>query len=90
VAVDQRQHRRAGVALPPALSETSCTADCTRHANVFTWTRGSLASGSSATFSITVKASAPGKVLVLAAAVAQNPDPKPLNNFSIAQITITP
>jgi hypothetical protein len=57
------------------LSETACTADSSGHVNAFTWTLGSLASGSAATFSMTVKASAPGKVLVLAAAVSQNPTP---------------
>jgi uncharacterized repeat protein (TIGR01451 family) len=79
----------AGVALPAALSETSCASGCARHANVFTWTLASLASGASAKFSITVKASAAGKVLVLAAAASHNPDPHPLNNISIQQITIT-
>ena len=79
----------AGVALPAALSEASSTSGCARHANVFTWTLASLTSGASAKFSITVKASAAGKVLVLAAAASQNPDPHPLNNISIQQITIT-
>jgi large repetitive protein len=78
----------AGVGLPAALSEVSCTSGCARHANVFTWSLASLASGASAKFSITVKASVAGKVLVLAAAASQNPDPKPLNNISISQITI--
>ena len=79
----------AGILLPPALSETSCTPGCARHANVFTWTLASLASGASAQFAITVKASAAGKVLVLAAAASQNPDPNPLNNITVQQITIT-
>jgi uncharacterized repeat protein (TIGR01451 family) len=78
----------AGVLLPAALSEVSCTAGCARHANVFTWSLASLASGASATFAITVKASAAGKVLVLAAAASQNPDPNPYNNISLQQITI--
>jgi hypothetical protein len=30
----------------------------------------------------------PGRVLLLAAAAAQNPDPRPLNNISIQQIII--
>jgi uncharacterized repeat protein (TIGR01451 family) len=79
----------AGVALPAALSETSCTSACARHANVFTWTLTSLASGASAKFTITIKADAKGKVLMLAAAASQNPDPEPLNNISTQQITIT-
>jgi YVTN family beta-propeller protein len=79
----------AGVLLPPALSEVSCTSGCARYANVFTWSLASLAKGASAQFSITVKASAAGKVLVLAAAASQNPDPNPLNNISLQQITIT-
>ena len=79
----------AGVLLPAALSKVSCTSSCARHANVFTWSLASLASGASAKFAITVKASAAGKVAVLAAAASQNPDPKPLNNISIQQIKIT-
>ena len=79
----------AGILLPAALSEVSCTSGCARHANAFTWTLASLASGASAKFAITVKASAKGNVLVLAAAASQNPDPHPLNNISIRLITIT-
>jgi len=79
----------AGILLPSALSEVSCTSGCARHANVFTWSLASLASGASAKFTITVKASAAGKVLVLAAAASQNPDPKPLNNISTQEIKIT-
>jgi uncharacterized repeat protein (TIGR01451 family) len=78
----------AAVLLPAALSELSCTPSCTRHANLFTWTLASLASGASAEFAITLKASAAGKIVVLAAAASQNPDPKPLNNIAISQITI--
>ena len=79
----------ASVLLPAAVSELSCTQGCARHANVFTWTLASLASGTSAKLAITVKASAAGKALVLAAAASQNPDPHPLNNISLQQITIT-
>ena len=79
----------AGIVLPSALSETSCTSGCARHANVFTWTLASLASGASAKFTITVKASRTGTATVLAAAVSANPDPHPLNNISLQQITIT-
>jgi YVTN family beta-propeller protein len=78
----------AGVALPAALSEVSCTSSCARHANVFTWTLASLASGASAKFTITVKASRTGTATVLAAAASQSPDPHPLNNVSIQQISI--
>lgn len=55
---------------------------------MFTWALASLASGTSAKFTLTVKASATGKVLVLAAAASQNPDPHPLNNVAIQQISI--
>jgi uncharacterized repeat protein (TIGR01451 family) len=79
----------AGVLLPAALSELSCTSGCVRHANVFTWALASLAPGASAKFAITVQASAAGKVLVLAAVASQNFDPHPLNNISAQQITIT-
>jgi uncharacterized repeat protein (TIGR01451 family) len=79
----------AGVRLPAQLSEVSCTSDCARHANVFTWTTEALASGASAQFSITVKANAAGKATVLAAVAAQNCDPHPRNNISVQQITIS-
>jgi Domain of unknown function DUF11 len=79
----------AAVLLPSALSEVSCTASCTRHGNLFTWSLGTLASGASSGFSVTVKASKAGTVLVLAVAASQNPDPKPLNNIAIDKITIT-
>jgi uncharacterized repeat protein (TIGR01451 family) len=78
----------AGVLLPSALSEVSCTSSCARHRNVFTWTMAALASGASAQFSITVKANAAGRVLLLAAAVSQNPDPNPRNNISVQRISI--
>jgi uncharacterized repeat protein (TIGR01451 family) len=79
----------AGVRLPAALSEVSCTSSCARHANVFTWTLAALASGASAQFSVTVKANAAGRVTVLAAAVSQNCDPHPRNNISAKQIVIS-
>jgi uncharacterized repeat protein (TIGR01451 family) len=79
----------AGVLLPPALSEVSCTASCARHRNVFTWTTAALASGASAQFSVTVKANAAGKARVLAVAASQNPDHNPRNNISVQQIAIS-
>jgi uncharacterized repeat protein (TIGR01451 family) len=78
----------AAVLLPPALSEISCTAGCARHRNVSPWTLASLASGAAAKFGLAVKASPTGKVLVLAAAASQNPDPDPLNNIAIQTISI--
>ncbi len=77
-----------GVRLPAALSEVSCTADCARHRNVFTWTLAALASGASAQFAITVKADAAGRVSVLAAAATHSCDPNPRNNVSVQKITI--
>ena len=79
----------AGVLLPSRLSEVSCTSDCARHRNVFTWTLDTLASGASDQFSVTVKANAAGKVTVLAAAASRGCDPQPRNNVSVAQITIS-
>jgi Domain of unknown function DUF11 len=91
-------HRRAGpataskviaaIALPAALSELSCTPGCTRHANVYTWALPSLASGASVAFRITLRASKTGTALVMAAAASQNPDPNPLNNIAISQVSI--
>jgi hypothetical protein len=78
----------AGLLLPPALSEVSCTSSCAVHHNVFLWTLAALASGSSAQFSVTVKAHAAGRVRVLALATSQNCDPNPRNNFSLQQVTI--
>ena len=78
----------AGVLLPAALSQRSCTPGCARHGNLFTWTLAALPAGTSASFAITVQASAVGKALVLAAAASQTPDPRPLNNIAIQQISI--
>jgi Domain of unknown function DUF11/Bacterial Ig-like domain (group 3)/Putative Ig domain len=78
----------AAVTLPPALSETSCSPGCARHANLYTWTLSSLADGASAKLSIAVKASRTGTATVLAAAVSQNIDPDLRNNISTQQITI--
>jgi hypothetical protein len=78
----------AGVRLPWALSEVSCTSDCGVHRNVFTWTLTRLASGDSAQFAVTVKASAAGRARVLAAAISQHCDPNPRNNISVQEITI--
>jgi len=78
----------AGLLLPPALSEVSCTSSCAVHRNVFLWTLTALASGASAQFSVTVNAHAAGRVRVLAVAMSQNCDPNPRNNFSVQQVTI--
>ena len=78
----------AALALPAALSQVSCSSGCIRHANVDAWTLTSLASGASAKFSVTVKASRAGPATVVAAAASQTRDPKPLNNIAAAQITI--
>jgi uncharacterized repeat protein (TIGR01451 family) len=78
----------AAVALPSALSEVSCTQGCTRYGNVLVWAVPALAAGGSAEVAVTVKASKAGTVLLLAAAAAQVPDPRPLNNLSIQAITI--
>src|ERR1700731_3324435 len=45
--------------------------------NLFSWALASLASGGSAKFTVTVKASKAGTALVLAVAASQNADPKP-------------
>ena len=78
----------AAIALPAALSETSCSTGCGRHANIYSWTVTSLASGAADKFTITVKASRTGTATVLAAAASQSPDPNLLNNISIQQISI--
>jgi hypothetical protein len=78
----------AAVGLPAALSATSCSAGCARHGNIYTWTLASLASGATAKYTITVKASRTGNVIIGAVAVAQNADPKPLNNIAAWQITV--
>jgi Tol biopolymer transport system component len=78
----------AGIALPPALSEVSCTPGCAEHDNLLTWTQDTLPSGGTATFTTTIQANAAGKALVLAAAASRNPDPTPLNNIAIQKISI--
>jgi uncharacterized repeat protein (TIGR01451 family) len=78
----------AAIVLPSALTETSCSAGWARHGNVYTWTLASLGDGASTQFSITVKASRTGTATVLAAASSQSPDHNPLNNLSLAAISI--
>ena len=78
----------AAIVLPAALSETSCSSGCARHGNVYVWTLASLGNGASAQFSITVKASRAGTATVLAVAASQSPDRNPLNNISLAQVSI--
>jgi hypothetical protein len=56
----------------------SCSSGCTRLANVDAWTVASLASGASAKFTVTVKASRTGSATLLGAAAPPGPDPKPL------------
>ena len=79
----------AGILLPPALSEVSCTPACAEHDNLLTWAQAALPAGGALTFTLTIQANAAGKALVLAAAAAHNPDPHPLNNIALQQITIT-
>jgi uncharacterized repeat protein (TIGR01451 family) len=79
----------AAILLPPSLSEVSCTAGCTRHRNTFTWTLATLASGASAQFAITVKATRPGRARLLSIAESHTPDPSPRNNTAVQTITIT-
>ena len=80
----------AGVALPAALSEVSCTPSCTRHANVFTWNVTLLTPSSPAKLSITVRANAAGMAQLLAAVAAQGPDQNPSNNAAAWQVSIIP
>jgi uncharacterized protein DUF11/putative Ig domain-containing protein len=79
----------AAVALPASLAETACSSGCARHANVYSWTAASLADGTSATYTVTVKGAAAGKALVLGAVVSASQDPDPLNNIALATVTIT-
>jgi hypothetical protein len=79
----------AGILLPAALSEVSCTPACAEHGNLLTWAQPSLPAGGAATFTLTIQASATGKAPVLAAAAAHNPDPHPLNNIALQQVTVT-
>jgi hypothetical protein len=78
----------AAIALPAALSPVSCSSGCARLANVDAWTLASLASGASAKFTVTVRASRTGTATLLGAAASPSPDPKPLNNITVAQITV--
>jgi Putative Ig domain/Domain of unknown function DUF11 len=78
----------AAVILPDSLAEVACSSGCSRQGGLITWSQSSLANGASMPETVTVRATGPGPALILAAADAANPDPAPLNNISLAAITI--
>jgi hypothetical protein len=78
----------AALTLPANVTEVSCTGGCSKSRGLLTWTATSLASGSSVSYQVTVKAAQPGKAILLGAAASRNPDPHLLNNIAIATITV--
>jgi hypothetical protein len=79
----------AGLDLPAELSELSCTPGCADVDGLLIWTMPSLAAGASQVFTVRMRATAAGKVTLLAAAASQSPDPDPFNNIAVQVITIT-
>lgn len=78
----------AVLTLPANVTEVSCTGGCSRSRGLLTWSASSLASGASVGYQVTVKAAQPGKALLLGAAASGNPDPRLLNNVTVATITV--
>jgi uncharacterized repeat protein (TIGR01451 family) len=78
----------ASVLLPANLRTVSCAPGCTRDPATATWTLA-LPSGAKGTFTVTVRACAPGRVTVLAEATDPVPDPDPFNNAATARVSIT-
>jgi hypothetical protein len=78
----------AVAALPGSLAEVSCTGGCARRGTLLTWQQATLAAGTAAHYTITVKATRAGQTLVLAVATSRSPDPDPFNNVTAAVISI--
>jgi hypothetical protein len=80
----------AAISLPPSLSEVSCSPRCTKNGATFTWTRHSLATGASATFTLVMSAASTGPATVHGRASVPLPyrDPNPGNNSASAVITV--
>jgi uncharacterized repeat protein (TIGR01451 family) len=80
----------ASIALPFRFARATATGGAFWFGNVGTWFLGSLQPGSSETFAVSFRASTPGRGTVLAAALAENPDPNYANNVVRAQLQVTP
>ena len=80
----------AAISLPPSLSEVSCSPLCTKNGATYTWTRHSLATGASATFTLVMSAASTGPATVQGRASVPLPyrDPNPGNNSASAVITV--
>ena len=87
---------RAALELPRAFGRVSATGqgwwfgdDGWWFAHVDLWFVGSLASGSSASFSVSFRTAAPGEGTVRASAWSVNPDPDYANNVAVATVVVT-
>ena len=76
------------IALPSGLSPASASSGGTWSKNVAMWTSSSLASNSSATFTVTFKPVIPGTVNVFGRTWSSTPDPNYSNNVSMPSLTI--
>jgi hypothetical protein len=80
----------AAISLSSSLSEVSCTPGCTKNGATYTWKRGSLATGASATFTLVMSAASTGPASVQGRARVPLPyrDPNHANNAATAVITV--
>ena len=77
--------------LPAGAAFVGSTGGGVRVGNVVTWPAlVSLPAGGSLSFTVTVRATAPGSMTNVAAAVSPTSDPNPANNRAITTTTVTP
>ena len=76
------------IALPSNVSPVSASGGGVWSKNAATWTLSSLASSSSATFTVTFKPVTPGTVNIFGRTWSPTPDPNYSNNVNVAPVTI--
>jgi len=86
---DTADHVTADILLPSKLTAESCAPGCTQDTSTATWTVPALDSGATASFALTVRAGARGRVTVLSEVTALTPDPDPDNNIATDRVAIT-
>lgn len=83
------QNTALSAVFPAILSGATVTGGATLSGQNISWTTPSLASGDSATITLSVTASAPGKARLNAAVLQTSPDPDNSNNFTNSTLVIS-